>query len=236
MADAHRAFRPAAAGLIGALVIGLLLEAQESVARPLPGMQDIATASAPSRLPAEAQAQLSQLQAALQTAVQLHDALTAAKTLNQIAALWMGVGNSQNALEAYQHALAAAKLARNADEGVAALNGLGSLARIKGQPQEQVESYQRALEVATTQGVAGGKGGRPDGSGADGQRPGPGAKALDLANQALSVRRSMGDRAGEGAILARIASSLRHRGRQAQGARLRHAGPRRLPGRRQASR
>jgi hypothetical protein len=136
MADAHCAFRPHAADLIGALVTGLLLAAQESVARPLAGMQVTATASAPNQLPAEARAQLSRLQAALQTAVQLHDALTATKTLNQIAALWMSVGNSQNALEAYQHALAAAKLAGNAEQSMAALNGLGSLARIKGQPRE----------------------------------------------------------------------------------------------------
>ena len=98
-------------------------------------------------------------QGSLNTAIAARDARTAGKILNQIGELWLRLGNSQNALEAYNKAVAAARLAQDAEQGVTALNGLGNVARAQGKNQEALQAYQRALDVATAQGVAGGKGG-----------------------------------------------------------------------------
>ena len=170
-----------------------------------PQSQNASAGASNAQLPADTQAQLTQLQSTLQSAIAARDAHTAAKTLNQIGELWLRAGNKQNALEAFNRALEAAKLAKDAEQGVAALNSLGTLARMNGQTQEALQAYQRALEVATAQGVTGGKADALFGFAllASGQKQ-P-AQALDYANQALAIRRSMGDHAGEAAILAEIA-------------------------------
>ncbi len=171
--------------------------------------QAMPTQSAPgggANLPAQEQAELTQLQATLQSAIAGRDAHTAAKTLNQIGELWLSLGNLQNAQEPFNRALAAAKLGADAEQGVAALNGLGTIERNQGQTEQALEAYQRAVQVATAQGVSGGKADALNGLAllyANQKQP---QKALDYANQALAIRRSMGDRAGEGTILAEIAT------------------------------
>jgi CHAT domain-containing protein/Tfp pilus assembly protein PilF len=158
-----------------------------------------------SQLPPETRAQLSQLRSTLQSAITARDARTAAKTLNQIAEIWMQAGIQDNAQQAFNKALDAAKLATDAEDGVAALNGLANLARIHGQTQQALEGYTRALQVATNQGVTGGKADALNGLALLYSSQKEPAKALDYANQAIAIRRSMGDHAGEAAILAEIA-------------------------------
>src|SRR5580692_1794437 len=98
------------AGLLLLVLVATLLLSKRAPAQAAP------TQNAPgggAQIPAPAQGQLTQLQTTLQSAIAARDAHTAAKTFNQIAELWMRVGNQQNALEAYNHALAAAKLAKD---------------------------------------------------------------------------------------------------------------------------
>jgi CHAT domain-containing protein/predicted negative regulator of RcsB-dependent stress response len=160
----------------------------------------------------ESQAQLRQLQGALNTAIAARDARTAGKMLNQIGELWLNLGNPQNALEAYNKAVAAATLAQDAEQGVAALNGLGNVARNQGQSQEALQAYQRALDVATAQGVAAGKADALNGMAltyASIKQP---DKALNAVTQALAIRRSLGDHAGEATILTEIATGYSQAG------------------------
>jgi CHAT domain-containing protein len=191
------------ASLLLLILVATLLQSKHAPAQAAP------TQNAPgggAQIPAQAQAQLTQLQATLQSAIAARDAHTAAKTSNQIGELWMRVGNQQNAQEAYNHALAAAKLAKDAEQGVAALNGLGTIARNQGQTQQALDAYQRALEVATAQGVTGGRADALNGLAllyASQKQP---QKALEYANQALAIRRSIGDHDGEATILGEIAT------------------------------
>ncbi len=103
--------------LAAALLLPVGLAGQTA---PTPGAQ---ASRAP--MPAEAQAQLAQLQGALKSAAAARDARGAGKILNQIGDLWLRVGNPDNAQQAYTNAVAAARQAVDAVEGVAALNGLG---------------------------------------------------------------------------------------------------------------
>jgi CHAT domain-containing protein len=152
------------------------------------------------------QARLKELQNSLNAAIAARDARTAGKILNQIGELWLGLGNPQNALEAYNKAVAAARMAQDADDGVTALNGLGNVARAQGQNQQALQAYQQALQVATNQGVAAGKADALNGMALTFANLKQGDKALEAATQALAIRRSLGDHAGEGAILAEIAT------------------------------
>src|ERR1700722_8676822 len=103
-----------------ALAATLLLPfplAGQTIQTPLPGTATPMAQVSGAPPPGEAQAQLEQLQGALKSAVAARDARTAARLLNQIGELWLGVGNAQNALAAYNRALAAAKLAEDAEQG-----------------------------------------------------------------------------------------------------------------------
>ena len=179
--------------LAAALLLPFHLAGQTMQAPVAEGLRRRAQASESAPLGAEAQAQLEELQGALKSAVAARDARTAARILNHIGELWLGVGNPQNALEAYNRALAAAKLAQDAEQGVTALNGQGNVARNQGQTQEALQAYQRALEVATSQGVAGGKADALNGLALTYASIKPPDKALDAALQALAIRRSLGD-------------------------------------------
>jgi CHAT domain-containing protein/Flp pilus assembly protein TadD len=191
--------------LAAAMLLPIILVDQTIQAQVPGGAQPRAQGSAAPLTP-EAQARLKQLQDSLNAAVSARDARTAGKVFNQIGELWLSLGNTQNALEAYNHAVAAARIAQDAEQGVTALNGLGNVARVQGQNQEALQAYQRALEVATNQGVAAGKADALNGLAltfANLKQP---DKALQAATQALAIRRSLGDRAGEGVILAEIAT------------------------------
>jgi CHAT domain-containing protein/predicted negative regulator of RcsB-dependent stress response len=171
-----------------------------------PAAQSSSTQNSATQLPAQVQQHLDQLQTALKSAIAARDARSAGPIFNQIGDLWLRAGNLQNALEAYNHAVAAAKLALDAEQGVAALNGIGNVARAQGKSQEASQAFQRALDVATARGVTGGgKADALNGLAQSYASMGQGGKALELANQALAIRRSMGDHAGEAAILAEIA-------------------------------
>jgi CHAT domain-containing protein/Tfp pilus assembly protein PilF len=197
--------------LLGAASILALPSALFSPANAQAGQNAAVTNT---QLPPEAQSQLAQLRTALQSAINAHDPRTAAKTLNQIADLWLRLGNNQNAEEAFNRALAAAKLATDAEDGVAALNGLGNLARINGQSQQALDHFNLALQVATNQGVTAGKADALNGLALLAASQHQPAKALDYASQALAIRRSMGDHAGEATILAEIATGYNTAGQQ----------------------
>ena len=186
--------------LAGTLFLSSNLTAQ-TAPPPLQG-----NAGGSGQVPAQAQAELDQLQSTLKSQIAARDAHGAARTFNQIGEIWARLGIAQNAQEAYNHALEAARMSRDAEQGVAALNGLGNLARTKGQAQEALQSFQRALDVATAQGVAAGKGDALFGLAQTYAAIRQPQKALDYANQALAARRALGDHDGEAAVLAAIAT------------------------------
>lgn len=187
------------------LLIALVLALAPAEYAPCAMAQSSSTNGVNAQMPAQAQAQLTQFESTLQSAIASRDAHSAAKTLNQIGELWMHAGNQENAQQAYNKALNAAKIGKDAEQGVAALNGLGTIARMKGQPQEAMQAFQRALEVASAQGVQGGKADALNGLALTYVSVKQPAKALEYANQALELRRSMGDRNGEATILGEIA-------------------------------
>ena len=138
-------------------IAGLLLVMAGCLVLPfeLNGQTALAPAQSPAPAksgPAAVQARLDMLADALKAARAVGDAMTEAKTLNQIGRLHYQISDFQKALDDYNQALALARSAKDAVEEAEALNGVGSCYRAQGQSQRALETAQQALDVATAAG------------------------------------------------------------------------------------
>jgi tetratricopeptide (TPR) repeat protein len=173
-----------------------------------------ASAAAGSQMPAETQAQLDKLQAALKAAQAAGDAGTAAKTFNEIAALYFRISEFQKALEYSNQALPIYRQVGDRSGEASTLLSIGIVYSTLGEKQKALEYYNQALPILRALADRVGEAATLTGIATVYSSLGQPQKTLEYYNQALPLLRALGDRAGEATSLTGIGIAYSSLGEQ----------------------
>jgi CHAT domain-containing protein/Flp pilus assembly protein TadD len=202
MADSRFPDRRAPSNFLLALAAALLL-APNLTCQTTPAP---AAASASAQLPADAQAQLANLENALTAARSAADPTTQAKTLNQIGNLYLQISDYPHALDAYNQALPAFRAVSDRRDEATTLNNIGGVYSALGEQQKALDFYNQALPIYHALGDRDGEAASLNNIGTVYFDLGEKQKALDVYSQVLPICRAVGDRDGEATTLNNIGS------------------------------
>jgi CHAT domain-containing protein/uncharacterized protein HemY len=174
------------------------------IAQAPPAPEESKAAMANTKLPAEVQAQLNKLEAALKAAQAAGDQKAAATALNQTGELYFRAAEYRTALDSYNQALTAARTANDAQQQATAFNGMGNCYRMQNENQKALDTYQQELDLAASSADERGQAAALIGIGWVNGNMGQTQKALDFHNRALTLARKVGDSDMEAITLRRL--------------------------------
>jgi CHAT domain-containing protein/tetratricopeptide (TPR) repeat protein len=131
-------------------VVALLLAVDLLIPVRMAAQTVPAAAADSAPLPAQLQATLNKLDAALNVARAKGDVAAEAKTFNQIGEFYLHASNYPASFDNYSQARTAALNAKDIHENAAALNGMGDCYRVQGKSTQAAGMYQQALDLAAS--------------------------------------------------------------------------------------